>query len=68
MSQVEKTAAKVRRAAEREHTGRTTREQQQRNDSDSALAHPILTDPKLRKGHPPSKRNETIGRDRASSA
>jgi hypothetical protein len=53
MSQAEKSAARVRRAAEREHAGSPTRDDRRKSDSDSASAHPSLTDPKLRKGHPP---------------
>jgi len=53
MSQPEKGAAQVHRAAQREHAGAATREDRRKSDSEAAEAHPSLTDPKLRKGHPP---------------
>jgi hypothetical protein len=52
MSQAEKGAAQVHRAAKREHDGAATQEDRLKSDSDSAAAHPTLTDPKLRRGHP----------------
>jgi hypothetical protein len=53
MSQPGKGAARVRRAAEREHAGTPTHEDRRKSDSDAATAHPDVTDPRLRKGHPP---------------
>ena len=54
MSQAEKGAAQVNRAAEREHAGAVAHDEDRRqSDSDAAAAHPTVTDPKLRKGHPP---------------
>lgn len=52
MSRVGKDAARVRHAAEREHKGIATPEDRRRSDSESAAAHPGLTDTKLRRGHP----------------
>jgi hypothetical protein len=52
MSQAEKGAAHIRRAAEREHAGAATPEDRRNSDSEAAAAHPALTDTRLRKGHP----------------
>lgn len=52
MSRVERAAARVRRSAEREHSGDGTHRDRRRSDSDAAAAHPVLTETKLRKGHP----------------
>ncbi|HEX3881081.1 MAG TPA: hypothetical protein VHW66_00340 [Stellaceae bacterium] len=52
MSQAGKGAEKVHRAAEREHAGAPTQDDRRKSDSEAASAHPSLTDPKLRKGHP----------------
>ncbi|HWD58304.1 MAG TPA: hypothetical protein VG308_08510 [Stellaceae bacterium] len=55
MSEAGKGARQVHRAAEREHAGAATREDRRQSDSEAAGAHPVLTDPKLRKGHPSGK-------------
>ena len=52
MSEPEKNAARVRRAAEHEHTGPGRLGDRRQSDTESAKAHPTLTDPKLRTGHP----------------
>lgn len=55
MSRAERGAAQVHRAAEREDAGGAARDEERRkSDRDAAAAHPTLTDPKLRKGHPPT--------------
>lgn len=53
MSDAEKSARTVRRAAEREHAGPAGERERDQSDSDAAGAHPALTDTRLRKGHPP---------------
>jgi len=58
MSQPDKDAASVRRAAEREHAGTPAHHERRKSDSDAASAHPSLTDPKLRRGHPSDDRRD----------
>lgn len=52
----------MHRAAQREHAGAATNERRRQSDSDAAEAHPLLTDPKLRKGRPPGNdwRNKPV--------
>ena len=52
MSQAGKAAANVKRAAEREHARPPRDEEKRKSDSESAEAHPTLTDTRLRSGHP----------------
>ena len=54
MPEAEKGAARVHRAAEREHAGASKQDDRRKGESDAAAAYPALTDPKLRKGHPSS--------------
>lgn len=67
MSRAEKGAAGVHRAAEREHAGTATSEEDRRkSDRDAAAAHPALTDTRLRKGHPPGndRRDKPVDQER----
>jgi hypothetical protein len=52
MSRVETGATQIRRSAEREHADSPMQADRRKSDSDAASAHPIATDPKLRRGHP----------------
>jgi len=52
MSRAEKGAAQVHRSAQLEHAAAPKDEERRQSDSDAAQAHPTMTDPKLRKGHP----------------
>jgi hypothetical protein len=58
MSEAGKGAERVHRAAEREHVGAPTDDKRRKSDSDAAAAHPALTNPDLRKGHPSNDRRD----------
>lgn len=66
MSGADNDAARISRAADREHSGAETDNKRHKSGSEAVAAHPTMTDPKLRKGHPEDGwRNKPVDEARA---